>query len=360
MTSKERMLTALRMEKPDRVPATIHQWQPYHLRTFMDGMSDLEAFRSVGLDAALTYSPFTLQENTDWRVTVTESREVFPRYQYTIETPGGALSCTVDTNEFTSWVSEHLIEHDEDVVVYRDYHPAHTLDSAAVEKKYDELGDDGILRTFIVGYQGGCWQDACELHGTERMIYATLDKPDWVHEFLTILLEEKLRFIHDHMRGIKVDLVETGGGASSTTVISPDIHREFCLPYDTKIHDALHDAGHRVVYHTCGGMMPLLDIIPKNGCDASETLSPPGVGGDIVEPKAVKERLGRKVALIGGLDQSTVLGDGTPEAVRTEVHRLFEGFGPGGGYIMSAADHFFHAPRENLLAYAAAARECVY
>jgi hypothetical protein len=54
MTSRERMLTALEMGIPDRLPVTIHQWQDYHLKTYMGGVSDLEAFRAVGLDAAIT------------------------------------------------------------------------------------------------------------------------------------------------------------------------------------------------------------------------------------------------------------------------------------------------------------------
>ncbi len=354
------MLTALRMEVPDRVPATIHQWQPYHLNTYMDGMSDIEAFRTVGLDAAVTLSPFKMESSDSWRVTRTKHGDVNPRYKVDVETPEGALSYTIDTNEYTAWVSEHLIKQNEDIELYRKYHPRHLLDHEAMAQKYDEIGDDGILRMFIIGYQGGCWQDACELHGTENMIYAAIDEPEWVHRFLSILLEEKLNYIQDQMPGVKVDLVETGGGAASTTVISPSMHEEFCLPYDRAMHDALHALGHSVVYHTCGGMMPLLDIIPKNGCDVSETLSPPGVGGDVTEPEKIKKTLGRKVALIGGLDQSNILGTGTPEAIRKEVHRLFSALGPNGGYIMSAADHFFEAPVENLRAYAAAALECTY
>jgi uroporphyrinogen-III decarboxylase len=354
------MLTALRREVPDRVPATLHQWQPYHLSTYMNGMSDIEAFRAVGLDAAITRSPFTLQESNQWRVSRTREGSSNPRYLYTVETPEGTLSYTVETNEYTAWVSEHLIKNDEDIRLYRNYHPRHILDREAMVKAYDEIGDDGILRMFIIGYQGGCWQDACELHGTENMIYAAMDKPEWVHEFLSILLDEKLSYIEEQMSGVKVDLVETGGGAASTTVISPSMHEEFCVPYDKKMHDALHRLGHSVVYHTCGGMMPLLDIIPENGCDASETLSPPGVGGDVTEPEKIKGSLGNKVSLIGGLDQFNILGTGTHGAIRDEVQRLFTTLGPGGGYIMSAADHFFEAPVENLRAYAAAARECTY
>ncbi len=44
MTSKERMLRALAREKPDRMPATIHQWQEYHLDTHMGGRDALAAF----------------------------------------------------------------------------------------------------------------------------------------------------------------------------------------------------------------------------------------------------------------------------------------------------------------------------
>jgi hypothetical protein len=43
-----------------------------------------------------------------------------------------------------------------------------------------------------------------------------------------------------------------------------------------------------------------------------------------------------------------------------EVHRLFEGFGRDGGYILSTADHFFETPAENLHAYASSARACAY
>ena len=55
MTSKERMLRAIHREKPDRLPVTIHQWQEYHLKNYMGGMTDIEANRAVGLDAAITF-----------------------------------------------------------------------------------------------------------------------------------------------------------------------------------------------------------------------------------------------------------------------------------------------------------------
>lgn len=361
MTSKERMMKALNLEKPDRVPATIHQWQPYHLKYYMEGMTDMEAFAEVGLDASISRLPLIHRDSSQWRVTRSQKKvEDYTLVEEVIETPEGKLTHAFGFNEITTWDTEHLIKQDEDIYLLKKYKPLPSLDRKQLEKDYDLLGDGGIIRSFVIGNQGGCWQDACCLYGTEQMIFATYDKPEWVHEFLGILLEQKLRFINESLKGAKADLIETGGGASSNNVISPALHEEFCVPYDKKTHDALRDAGLMSVYHTCGGMTKILDLILKNGCDASETLSPVGVGGDISDPSVVFNKFAGRLAMIGGLDQFGILTDGTKETITNEVKRLFDGFGPAGGYIMSASDHFFVTPKENLIAFAQAAQECTY
>jgi len=96
-----------------------------------------------------------------------------------------------------------------------------------------------------------------------------------------------------------------------------------------------------------------------NGCDASETLAPTSVGGN-QEPWDFARKIDGRVALIGGLDQHSVLTDGTPDQIRAMVRKLFETVGAGGGYVCSLSDHFFETPPEKLRVYAEAARECVY
>jgi uroporphyrinogen-III decarboxylase len=107
-------------------------------------------------------------------------------------------------------------------------------------------------------------------------------------------------------------------------------------------------------------MMHILNLIVENHTDASETLSPPGVGGNITEPEKVRAVFGGKVAMIGGMDQFNVLTSGTKAEIRAETQRLVEGFGAEGGYVCSASDHFFETPVENLKAFAEAAKECIY
>ncbi len=373
MTSKERMMRALHREKPDRLPVSIHQWQGYHLDHYMGGVDALTAFNMTGMDAAIQYfeamGQFWIPHAERYVVQTPEWREEIevvnadPRdkvLHHTIVTPEGTLTYKTGGNLATTWVTEYLIKRPEDVDLIEKYMPVATLDKRKVAEAYDAVGDAGILRGFVWGDQAGCWQHACCLMDVQDLIMATFDDPDWVHRLLRVLLDKKLRFIEDSLRGAKFDLIETGGGASSDTVISPDIHREFCLPYDRQTHQALHDAGHIATYHTCGGMMYILDLIVQNEADASETLTPPGTGGNITEPERVREVFGGKLAMIGGMDQHNIITHGAPDRIRAEVRRLFEGFGRDGGYILSMSDHFFDTPVENLRVYAEAAKECTY
>ena len=373
MTSKERMMRALHLEKPDRLPVTIHQWQKYHLDKYMGGVDALTAFKMTGLDAAIQYfetmgqfwipeaEQYTLPTH-QWRdqIKVVDGDPNNRVLHHTIVTPAGTLTYKTGGNLTTTWITEYLIKRREDIELIHKYMPVSRLDHAKITQLYDAIGDAGILRGFVWGDQAGCWQHACCLMDVQDLIIEAHDHPDWVHRLLQILLEKKLRFIEDSLKGARFDLIETGGGAGSDTLISPDMHREFCLPYDRQMHRALHDAGQMITYHTCGGMMNILDLIVANQTDASETLTPPGMGGNISEPARVRQVFGGKVAMIGGMDQSNVLTNGTPAQISAEVRRLFEGFGPDGGYILSASDHFFETPVENLRVFAAAAKQCTY
>ena len=366
MTSKERMLMALRREKPDRLPITIHQWQGYHLREFMNGVDQLEAFQIVGLDASV--SPWDVVRSAasaNWIAASEElgkdGNETLRRHR--IRTPDGDLTWITGANDYTTYNTEHMLKSPADVELFLKHWPNQHLDQARLAQWYDRVGDAGIVRGFVAhAAQPGVWQEFCELVGTQAAIYWAADEPALVHHFLEEMTRRKVDYVHREMVGAKFDLIEHGGGAASSTVISPAMFDEFCVPYDRRVIAALHEHGFKVVYHTCGGMMAILDHIPQNGCDASETLSPPGVGGDIqpADRVKVKQVLGSKVALIGGIDQGRILTEGTPAIIRQHVRECYETFGAGGGYICSASDHFFHTPVENLKALAQAGRECVY
>lgn len=353
------------------MPASIHQWQDYHLIEFMGGISALNAFQQTGLDAQIQYfeemgqfwlvdADMTKFNTAEWRdiPRVISSDPDHRMVHHTVETPEGTLTYQTEGNRKTTWITEYIIKKDEDIQLLKKYMPVPSLSLEPLSKAYDAVGDKGILRGFVWGDQAGCWQHAACLMDITELIYATFDKPNWVHELLEILMEKKLRFI-ESMKGARFDLIETGGGSSSSTLISPALHKEFCLPYDKRMHDALHQLGFKISYHTCGGTLGIEEMIIQNGTDVSETLAPPSVGGN-QEPWEFKEKVGNRISLIGGLDQFSVLTAGSKETIENKVFELFEKVGYDGGYICSASDHFFETPVENLVAFAQAAKNCRY
>ncbi len=82
-------------------------------------------------------------------------------------------------------------------------------------------------------------------------------------------------------QGSSLRPVELGGGATSSTVISPKLFDSFAARYDSELIDAFHAAGQRVVYHTCGGTMLLLEHVADMLPNAIETFTPPGMGADV-------------------------------------------------------------------------------
>ncbi len=385
MTSRERLLCALDNRQPDRLPVTAHHVLPYFLDEHMGGSSVADFFERFKMDsivwtvphladeAAGTYlapsqgEPGFLQSrrvvSNHWKIEeVPITGEEYPTTGMRFHTPKGTLSMELQSNEYTTWVSEYLIKEKSDIELIGEFATAPVCDIEAVNKTAEALGERGIVRGHVCCFEGfgqpGCWQDAACLMGIEPLIMATFDDPDWVHEFLAVLQKRKLSYIQS-MKGARYDVIELGGGDASSTVISPTLFDEFVAPYDAPLIEAAHEAGQRIAYHTCGGMMPILEQIADMNPDAMETFTPPGMGADVDLAEA-KRRIGDRVCMIGGFDQGRFFKRATPEEVRAEVRRRFKAAGEGGGYILCPSDHFFDAEPELLTAFADAARDCRY
>jgi hypothetical protein len=385
-TSKARMLKAIEGGMPDRLPVTTHHLQDFFKDKYMNGMTDLEVFNYFGMDPILWLGPYLPDSNAsaffdptqeepenprfsrrivsdDWQITSEEVPD--PQYEttrYTITTPKGKLTTVLQRNEYTAWVSEHLIKEKTDIELIGEFVTVPLCDVEKVNQHAEAFGETGLVRGAIPGFdiygQPGCWQDAAVLVGIEKLIMATFDDPDWVHELLKIVFTRKETYIKS-MKGAKYDIIELGGGDASSTVISPKLFRNFVAPYDSQLIDLAHEAGQRIVYHTCGGMMPILEDIAAMKPDAMETFTPKDMGGDTRLAEA-KERIGDKVCMIGGFDQFHNFVGCTEEDTRVAVRACFEQAGQGGGYILSPSDHFFDAEPSLVAAFAGEARKCEY
>jgi hypothetical protein len=365
---------------------TTHHLQDYFRNTYLDGMTDAEVFDHFGLDAIHWTGPYrpdteagdyfdpSQEEPTnprfsrrivsdDWRISAEAlSHPQYETTRYTITTPKGDLTTVLQRNEYTAWVSEHLVKEKSDIDIIGEYATAPRCDVEKVNEQADTFGERGLVRGNVCNFdiygQPGTWQDAACLVGIEKLIMATFDDPEWAHALLDILYRRKEVYVRS-LKGARYDLLELGGGDASTTVISPKLFRKFVAPYDGRLIELAHKAGQRISYHTCGGMMPILEDIAAMEPDAMETFTPADMGGDVRLAEA-KERIGDRVCMIGGFDQFHYLVGCSEEETRDAVRRCFEAAGAGGGYILSPSDHFFDAEPELLAAYADEARQCIY
>jgi len=384
MTPKQRFLAVLNGTLPDRLPVTTHHLMPSFLATYPGGMENEQFFDTYGLDPILwvnahrpdtskgampdpTHLPGYLEPHRTvsdtWRVT-SESlpHDRYATTRYTFVTPERNLTTVLQSNEHTAWVSERLIKNKTDIDIIAKYATMPLCDVEEVNRRADAYGERGMVRgtvaCFDVYGQPGTWQDASVLFGIEDLIMETYDDPEWVHAFLRILHARKAVFL-ESTKGAKFDIMELGGGDASTTVISPTIFDEFVAPYDARLIETAHAAGQKIVYHTCGGMMPILENIADMKTDAMETFTPEGMGGDTNLAEA-KRRIGNRVCMIGGFDQFHFLTGCTPETTRQAVRDCFTAAGDGGRYILCPSDHFFEAEPALLEAFADEARKCTY
>jgi uroporphyrinogen-III decarboxylase len=364
MTGRKRFLTALDNDKPDRLPCQVHSWMQSYLERYLGGIDQFAAYEYFDMDPVIYMNPtyeYDPSDLTNWQVEHKELGIVNDANAWVdvIHTPGGDLFDKRAKNEFTQWRMEHLIKTEKDFEVWNKYVPLPIkVDWSGIIEAKRKIGDTGIVRGCFFDFgQGSPWQSLDTMMGTEPLIMASIDKPEWVEQALKSILDKKMRVIE--LAGkFELDLVETGGGAASSTVISPQMHRKFCLPYDVIQHEALHEAGTKVVYHLCGGLMPLLETVVENGADALETMTPPAMGGDCNLAEATR-RVGDRICFIGGFDQNEGFENGRPEIIRQMVRELFEAC-PGGGYICSPSDHFFFGDPENIQIFAETCKECVY
>ena len=366
MTSRERMLTALNNERPDHLPCQVHDWMSYYLKNYLGGIDRWQAYEKFDMDFAIYVSPTYSYRDADmanWKVSTVDigpdhSGNQCARVE--IETPKGKLQKKTAATDVTSYDTEYLIKSDEDFEIWNEFYPVpNNIDFSEIKATRERLGDRGIVRShpFSPG-QGSPWQSFCTMYGTENAIMLGMDRPERLHEILDAIVEKTLR-VTAMWEGTPADMVEVGGGAGSSTVISPNFYREFGLPYDQKQNKLLQQAGLKVVNHFCGGLMPMLELVVENGADGLETMTPASMGGDCDLAEASR-RVGDKLFFIGGFEQNQGFEHGTPEDARRLVFECFEATRDHAGYICCPSDHFFHGDPANVQAFADAAKECTY
>jgi uroporphyrinogen decarboxylase len=115
----------------------------------------------------------------------------------------------------------------------------------------------------------------------------------------------------------------------SAPFFSPRVFRDLVLPRYQRVREQITLPW---VIHSDGNMMPFLNDLVDLGIAGMHPLEK-----GAMDIRAVKRDYGDRICLLGNVDLN-ILGMGTPEDVDREVRELVRDVGPGGGYVVTSGN----------------------
>ena len=376
MTSKDRLLAAIRHQEPDYVPIS-----PRHIPYVKEryGGTDLPACMAFidefGWDQLLWYPVngchdyFYFQHRfVDYQdvdvVSVElhlEKDEEKINVRRTITTPAGKLTdrrvhpkpgYTYGLGPNPELV-EPLIKTREDIEKMKFLLPDLTDYKVTNLKPAEKImGDKGIVE---LRPHRGVDHMLVDSVGIQQAMLLYYDDREMLDEVLRILNEDYEKRLKATIDAKPLVIFESWYNSSLSTGWSPEAWRELFKPYIKRHSEMVRDAGIYFHFYDDGKVMSILDDIADIEPDIFSTLCPPPLAD--VDLKAVKEKLGRKTCLMGYIDL-LIIKQGTPEEVTEQVRYAISTAAKGGGYILGTNDAIREGtPLENVQALYKAGRE---
>ena len=191
---------------------------------------------------------------------------------------------------------------------------------------------------------------------------STRARRDYVHQVFERQSEIALanfERLHD-AAGDLVDVVNICGtdfGTQSSSFCSVDTFRELYMPYYQRVNNWVHQHTQwKTFKHSCGAVEKFIPSFLESGFDV---LNPVQCSAAGMEPEHLKRAYGDRLTYWGGgVDTQKVLAFGAPAEVREQVLRRCEIFSRHGGFVFNAV-HNIQAltPVENIAAMIDAVRE---
>jgi len=312
MNSYERVICALKVKQPDRVPVVEWMIHPHVIDALEPGLSEQE-FMAKHLDAISTWQ--VTQEEKCGDDTVVDEWGVKRKYL------GQRYGIPFD---FPIKKEEEL----------EDYKPPDPNKSYRLD----------LLREVVKRYKGEkaiifCLETvftyAWALVGLEKLLVSFKINPDFAQKLLNISFNYFIQLAGKAVEA-GADAIMCGDDLAYKTglMMSRQDFEEFLLPYYRKMIDEVHRRGAYFIKHTDGKIWEILDLFVEAGIDAINPLEPVA-DMDIGE---AKKRYGDKICLIGNIDCGDLLSRRSPVEVEEVVKQTIKKAAPGGGYMISSSN----------------------
>lgn len=350
MTGRDRVLTALALREPDRIP--IDFWAERSVTDSLIhrlGVRDKEALlQRLGVDLRYVMGP-----------------------SFGASAPGGAQDETVDywgvarrpatvegvdgTGRAWRWTYQHVhcspLERATTVQELEawPWPTAERWDYSAVEAECLAARQTGSAVVF-----GGDRLDrtaqlkpAMYLRGTEQFLSDLLLQP----KLAECLLDHIASYYLDYNERVfaaaagAIDIFFMGDdmGTQTSLWVSPKLYRKFFKARFRAFIELAHRYGIKTMYHSCGNVTALIPDFIDCGLDILQSLQPAAL-----DPAAIKREYGAHLCFQGGIDIQH-LPRKSPEEVDAEVAERARTLGVGGGYIFCTAHNLLpDVPPQNI------------
>ena len=296
MTSKERVLCAVALGEPDRIPLDIHpnpfvaerimrEWGITDYREMLLRLgSDVVDLRSTVNPAYCGPVPFqqthpdgTRENFWGWRTRIMETacgpEEIFSEFVL-------ANAETIDDLAAHRWPSPDWFD-------FTDFN-----------ERLKPWQNFAVMAT-----GASIWQHPSFLRSLENLSMDLIAEP----EFAAFLLDKFTDFyvtFFDRMLTVaagRIDLLRIADdiGTQHGLMFSPEIFRGLFAPRIKRIIDMAHSHSVKVMFHSCGAIVPLIDDVIGCGADILDPLQACAAGMD---PQVLKDRFGSRICLHGGID----------------------------------------------------------
>ena len=328
MTSKERFLRMFQHKDADHVPiidspwgSTIERWR----REGLPADADVAAFFGYELtgniftDNSPRY-PTRVVEETDEYVTATSGwGTTLKNWKHKTSVPDFLDFKIVDR---ASWAeAKARIQPTPDRVNWK-----------YLEENYPKWQQTGawICAHGWFGYD----PFASWIVGTETMLVAMVEDPDWVRDILNTALDTQLALLDmAWAKGYKFHcfIHPDDLGYRNGLFFSPQTFRDVVKPVHRKAYDWMHDRGVFTMMHSCGNIMAIIPDLIDVGMDGLNPIETKA-GMDLI---AIKKHYGGKLVLQGGIDVRTM---SKPDEIEDEIRTKITFAKKNGGYIYHS-DH---------------------
>ncbi len=355
MNGRQRILTALSREIPDRVP---HFELAYNEESvlkiahhFTEDLPKPDYIQRMDLESRVKLFDAVLLVVEELDVDGLTLR-IFPETR------------AIDEDHFIDdWgVTFLLSPHGEAVVVDGPVHDPSDLDGYRPPKinasdlaalSYCTQRFDGT-RASILSVQDPFRRSWNVLGGMTNLLICYGTNPQLVHRVARMVTDYTLDAIALG-KELGADVISMDGDLAHETgmLISPEHFREFLKPYYAELVDFIHGKGLKVFKHTDGNHWKIMEDLIEVGFDGIHPIQPQSL--DLAE---VKKEIGDRICLLGNIDCRETLVSKSTREVEEEVQQAIRSAGSRGGYILSSSNTIHpEVSAENYIAMVKATHE---